>query len=50
MVMEIAGVKIPCGCEQRKEIMGAGEWQKDAILLGIIILVPALVVLQKRYM
>jgi len=31
---------IPCGCGNRKDIMGAGEWQKDAIILALVIGIP----------
>lgn len=31
---------IPCGCDSRKDIMGSGEWQKDAIIVAIAVLVP----------
>lgn len=31
---------IPCGCDNRKEIMGAGSWQNDAIVIAVAILVP----------
>ena len=27
---------IPCGCNNRKEIMGAGNWQTDAVIVGAI--------------
>lgn len=30
---------LPCGCENRKEIMGAGEWQRDALVLGVAVLI-----------
>ncbi len=33
----------PCGCESRKDIMGAGEWQRDAIVLGVVVLIPLIV-------
>jgi hypothetical protein len=26
--------EFPCGCESREEIMGAGEWRMDALVLG----------------
>lgn len=30
----------PCGCDSRKAIMGAGNWQTDALIIGIAILAP----------
>ncbi len=33
-------LNIPCGCGNRKEIMGAGEWQQDAIIVALIIAIP----------
>jgi hypothetical protein len=36
-------MNIPCGCEQRKEIMGAGEWKTDAVLVGGLILAVVLI-------
>lgn len=23
-----------CGCDNRREVMGAGEWQNDALIIG----------------
>lgn len=34
---------IPCGCGNRKEIMGAGNWQVDAIVILTALAIPALV-------
>lgn len=27
---------IPCGCDNRKEIMGSGNWQADAAIWGAV--------------
>lgn len=32
---------IPCGCDNRQVIMGAGEWKIDAAVIGAIALVIA---------
>lgn len=40
---------IPCGCGSRKEIMGAGEWQHDAIVLGILIAIPVAIIVYKKW-
>ena len=40
---------IPCkGCTQRSEIMGAGDWQTDAILIGAVLLLRIAIYLAKR--
>ena len=39
---------IPCGCGSRKEIMGAGEWQRDAITIGIILAIPIAILIYKK--
>ena len=40
---------IPCkGCTERSRIMGAGNWQVDAILVGAIILLGVTIYLAKR--
>jgi len=44
----LGSIKLPCGCENRKEIMGAGEWKMDAILIGVIIAAGCLAVGAKR--
>jgi hypothetical protein len=31
-------MNVPCGCEQRKEIMGAGNWRTDAVIAGCLVL------------
>lgn len=38
MAVKLGNTSLPCGCESRKEIMGAGEWQTDAIVVGVVIL------------
>ncbi len=27
---------IPCGCDNRREIMSAGSWQTDAVIVGAV--------------
>jgi hypothetical protein len=40
---------IPCkGCTERSRIMGAGDWQTDAILIGAILLLGIAIYLAKR--
>lgn len=42
--MELDNLNIPCGCEGRKEIMGSGDWQKDAVVAGVLLLVVCCVI------
>lgn len=44
---KVFGKDIPCGCESREQIMGAGDWQTDAVVVGIVILLAVCVVGQK---
>lgn len=39
LLMQLGSINIPCGCEQRKEIMGAGEWKNDALVLAVAVVV-----------
>jgi hypothetical protein len=39
---------IPCGCDNRKQIMGAGEWQMDAMVIAAILLLVAGVLIVKH--
>ena len=40
---------IPCGCNNRKFIMGAGEWQIDAaVILGVFIVAACIFVATKK--
>lgn len=36
-------LSLPCGCESRKEIMGAGDWKNDAIVIGAAVLIPLMI-------
>ncbi len=38
---------IPCGCDNRKEIMGSGNWQMDAIIVGSVSLLILGIILFK---
>jgi len=37
-----------CGCENRKEIITAGNWQKDALVIGAVILIAAILIGGKK--
>jgi hypothetical protein len=40
--------EIPCGCESREEIIGAGDWRMDALIIGGVGLAVILVLLYKH--
>jgi len=40
---------IPCGCGGRQEILGSGDWQKDLIVLLVLIGVPTGIYLYMKY-
>lgn len=42
-------LNIPCGCGNRKEIMGAGEWQRDVIILLLVFATPILIVAYQKW-
>lgn len=44
---KVFGKDIPCGCEAREQIMGAGDWQKDALVVGAVVLIALCVAGQK---
>lgn len=40
---------VPCeGCTNRAQIMGAGDWKVDAIILGSIVLLTVCIILYKN--
>jgi len=43
----MAQLKIPCGCQSRKEIMGNGDWKVDAAVAGSVVILIAFCVLLK---
>lgn len=32
-----------CGCDNRREVMGAGDWQNDAMLIAAAVVVAAII-------
>lgn len=44
---KVFGKDIPCGCDSREQIMSAGDWQTDAIVVGVVILVAVCIIGQK---
>lgn len=43
------GLNIPCGCGNRKDIIGAASWQNDAIILGVIVAIPLAILAYKKW-
>jgi hypothetical protein len=39
MAVNIHNLSFPCGCESRKEIMTSGEWKRDAVIVGVVLLI-----------
>lgn len=40
--------EVDCGCDNRREIMGAGEWQDDALIVGVVLVVAVVVFVVTR--
>ena len=32
-----------CGCDNRREVMGAGNWQSDAMMIAAVVVLAAIV-------
>jgi hypothetical protein len=45
--ISIFGKAVPCGCESREEIMSAGNWKTDALIVGSLILITCCVIGKK---
>lgn len=44
VAVNIGNVTLPCGCDSRKEIMGAGDWKTDALVVGTVLLIAVLII------